>query len=189
MSDTIEDLERSYRESGPEYVDPTESARLIRPRLKAAFPGVTFRVRTSKYAGGSSIRVDWTDGPTTKQVDAIVSAYKGGGFDGSIDLAYSSYSWLAPDGSASFAHTQGTEGSRGSVPGVEGSRHHPEARLVRFMADYIFTQRECSPDFLAAIEPEVPVNVEDFERDQWRWRITQRFEFTGGRLIEHDPYA
>jgi hypothetical protein len=57
----------------------------IRTELKRAFPGVKFRVTTSKYSGGNSVRVAWTDGPTTKAVEAIANKYAGGWFDGMTD--------------------------------------------------------------------------------------------------------
>lgn len=57
-----------------------EVAKLIRKELKAAFPAVKFSV-TSK----SSIRINYTDGPTPARVDAIVKQFEGKGFDGMTD--------------------------------------------------------------------------------------------------------
>lgn len=67
-------------------VDAADVAKIVRKALKAAFPGVKFSVRTDKYAGGSSVDVDWQDGPTIKQVDALVQRFAGATFDGMIDL-------------------------------------------------------------------------------------------------------
>ena len=44
-------------------VSLTDTAKLIRATLKAKFPGIKFSVRSSRYAGGSSIDVRWNDGP------------------------------------------------------------------------------------------------------------------------------
>jgi hypothetical protein len=57
-----------------------EVAKLIRAELKAAFPATKFSV-TSK----SSIRVNYTDGPTPDRVEAIVMKFEGKGFDGMTD--------------------------------------------------------------------------------------------------------
>jgi hypothetical protein len=72
----------------PAYLDTAAAAKLIRHLLKAAFPAVKFSVTTSRYSGGSSINVKWTDGPTYRVVDEMVSALEGKGFDGSQDLEY-----------------------------------------------------------------------------------------------------
>jgi hypothetical protein len=68
------------------YVSTTDTAKLIRSDLKAAFPAIKFSVRSNSYANGSSIDVRWTDGPTTKEVDAVVGKYQGASFDGMTDL-------------------------------------------------------------------------------------------------------
>lgn len=116
-------------------------AKLVRARVKADFPGVKFSVRTSTYSMGASITVSWCDGPTTKEVDEAVRQYGGSGFDGSIDLKYSWSSWLLPDGSAQVAHSPGTSGSMGYDEPIDTDKPHPDARLVRFGANYVFTSR------------------------------------------------
>lgn len=54
--------------------DIVEIARRIRRQLRSEFPGVKFSVRTSRFSGGSSIDVKWTDGPTEKQVKPVAMA-------------------------------------------------------------------------------------------------------------------
>lgn len=54
-----------------------ETAKMVRKALKAAFASVDFRVKTYKYSGGSHITVNWVDGPTVKQVQAITSKMDG----------------------------------------------------------------------------------------------------------------
>jgi hypothetical protein len=53
-----------------------QQAKDLRQQLKAVFPLCKFRVRSSNYSMGSSIRVSWIDGPTVAEVDAISSRYE-----------------------------------------------------------------------------------------------------------------
>lgn len=77
--------------SDTKYLSCAETAKLLRLALKESFPGVKFSVRSSVYAGGASIDVKWMDGPTSKTVDPILSAFKGSYFDGMIDYQGSNY--------------------------------------------------------------------------------------------------
>lgn len=61
------------------------AAKNIRTELKRAFPGVKFSVRSESYSGGNAVRVSWTDGPTSQQVEKITGKYSGGSFDGMTD--------------------------------------------------------------------------------------------------------
>lgn len=74
-----------------EIIDTKEVAKLIRKALKEVFPGFKFSVRLERYAGGSSITVRWTDGPTVPQVEAVAGAFQGSYFDGMIDYKGSRY--------------------------------------------------------------------------------------------------
>lgn len=67
------------------YLSCAETAKMVRKALAEAFPGVKFSVRSSVYAGGASIRVNWIDGPNTKQVEGIAETFSGSYFDGMID--------------------------------------------------------------------------------------------------------
>jgi hypothetical protein len=126
------------------YIPTAEVAKLIRTALKRAFPGVTFSVRSKVYSGGSSINVDWTDGPTAKQVEAIAKSYQGGRFDGMIDMAYSVDSYLMADGSAAVAHNPGTVGSMGLDPGFRQFKPAPDAERVHFSVSHVFCNRDYS---------------------------------------------
>lgn len=130
-----------------EFVSCKETAKLIRAALQKAFPRIKFSVRCHQYSGGASINIEWTDGPTARMVEAVTDAYAGGGFDGMIDMAYSKYSWLSPDGSAVRAKIKGTTGSAGSVESEQYMQPSFRARLVRFGADYVFTKRKYSEGF------------------------------------------
>lgn len=129
--------------ASPKYLSCAETAKALRLALKAAFPGTKFSVRSKTYSGGASISFDWTDGPTRSDVEAISSGFAGGGFDGSIDMAYSVTSWMMPNG-AIVAGFSGTQTSGGSYAPVINSAPHPDAVLVRFGANFVFASREYS---------------------------------------------
>jgi hypothetical protein len=69
-----------------ELTTAAKAAKLIRTELKKTFPEAKFRVRSNNYAGGDSVYVNWTDGPTSEQVSDITAKYQYGHFDGMIDL-------------------------------------------------------------------------------------------------------
>lgn len=129
-------------EKWPGYIDTADVAKIIRYRLKLLYPGTKFSVRLQRYAGGSSIDVYWTDGPSSRAVDRIIKPYSSKGFDGMIDMAYHKSAWLMPDLSAIYAHSPGTEGSRGTVPAIHNEKPHPDARQVNFGSSYIFSNRK-----------------------------------------------
>lgn len=61
------------------YEEPKQTAAKIRATLKKAFPDVSakhFSVRTSTYAGGSSISITWEDYPTYDEVTEIANRFE-----------------------------------------------------------------------------------------------------------------
>lgn len=64
----------------------TETAVFVRQALKKAFPGIKFSVKSDSYAGGASIRVEYTNGPKESEVDSVVSQFEGSTFNSMIDL-------------------------------------------------------------------------------------------------------
>jgi len=124
------------------YIYAADTARLIRSALKLAFPGFPFTVRSQSYSGGSSVHVAWIDGPSKDRVDDALSGFAGKGFDGCIDLEYSSDCYITRAGTVGFARTGGTEGSHGSVPSIDAAVP-PGATIVSF-SSYISTQRDYS---------------------------------------------
>lgn len=68
------------------YISVTDTAKLVRAALKENFPGAKFSVRTSKYAGGASLDVQWTAGPAARKVDEVVSVFVGTAPDRSGDF-------------------------------------------------------------------------------------------------------
>lgn len=121
-------------------IPTVEVAKIIRKRLKAAFPTVKFSVRKDS----NSIDVTWTDGPTNKMVEAITGDYKGGGFDGMIDMGFSIDHWLSPDGSVIVARNPGTLGQHGTIEPVNNEKPCEGAELVHFGSKYISLNREFS---------------------------------------------
>ncbi len=65
------------------YAPATQVAKNVRKDLKLAFPKAKFSVKSDSY---SCIRVKWEDGPTTKQVDKLLSKFKPGRFNGMEDI-------------------------------------------------------------------------------------------------------
>lgn len=62
------------------------AAKAIREELKKAFPGIKFSVTSDSFSMGDSVHIDWTDGPTTNEVDSIVNKYQYGNFNGMEDM-------------------------------------------------------------------------------------------------------
>lgn len=126
-----------------EYISTKETAKLVRGALKAKFPGVKFSVRGS----GGSLDIRWIDGPTSRQVKAVVGPFEGGGFDGMIDMEYSASAYILADGTVVEGNSSGTAGSGGSVTGYTNEK--PEgAREVHFGTKYIFEKRGYTEDFI-----------------------------------------
>lgn len=150
------------------WLSCAETAKLVRKHLKADFPGVKFSVRSSNYAGGASIDVRWTDGPTAKQVDGVLNLYEGASFDGMIDLkSYHDSILVDEDGTP---------------------------RTVHFGADFVHGQRELSEEFTAELiaeieefnggpcEPGVELDIQVFEeRDENYVTVGSSLANTGGR--------
>lgn len=92
-----------FKTVGPDCDHLIAAAKNIRMELAAAFPKVKFAVKSSRYSGGCSIHVRWTDGPTSKQVDAIIGKYKAGSFNGMDDsYTYSDNAWNDAFGDANY---------------------------------------------------------------------------------------
>ncbi len=82
------------------------AAKNMRTLLKAAWPKVKFSVTGSSFSGGNSIRVSWTDGPTSDEVDKIVDRFSPGWFDGMTDsYNYRTSPWSELFGSAKYIST------------------------------------------------------------------------------------
>jgi len=58
-----------------------ETAAALRRALKAEFPGIKFSVRMARGTGYGWFDVDWTDGPTWKQVKPIIDTFQSYDYD------------------------------------------------------------------------------------------------------------
>lgn len=128
------------------YVSALETAKLVRARLKAGFPGVRFAVRASTYPGGAALDVAWTKGPGTQAVEAVAGRFAGARLDHGLELKVRVLHWLLPDGTATVASNEGTHASQGVIPPERAWMPHPDARLVHFAPDHVFcTRRDAEP--------------------------------------------
>jgi hypothetical protein len=85
----------------------TLAAKNLRVLLKATFPGVKFSVTTSRFSGGNSMDVKWTDGPGSRQVAALADRFSGGDFDGMTDsYNYRRSPWTDLFGEAKYVHSR-----------------------------------------------------------------------------------
>jgi hypothetical protein len=97
----------------PVSLSTAATAVCVRKALKTAFPHTTFSVKSSEYSMGSSIDVRWIDGPTGKQVEPILDAFEGAGFDGMNDcktyLGPSEYEGKRVSWGADYVHGSRSE--------------------------------------------------------------------------------
>ena len=113
------------------YIDTVDAATLIMKELKSVFPNVTFQKQTQKYSGGSSVNIYLAnsfefmnqkfggnvnpDKTNNDIANEIVNKYSKG-FDGMIDMAYSSEYVLTEKDEVYKVSCQGTAMSGGYVP-------------------------------------------------------------------------
>lgn len=69
---------------------PADIAKEVRKALKANFPEVKFSVRSKIYSGGGSVTAYWVDGPTRKQVEALINQFQTHSYYIFADRSYSS---------------------------------------------------------------------------------------------------
>jgi len=92
-----------------------QGAASLKADLEKNFPGVKFSVRSESFSMGDAIRVSWTDGPTSEQVEMISKSYQEGHFNGQDDLY-------------EYDHTRAFD--RGSAKYVTTSRHISPALIL-----------------------------------------------------------
>lgn len=130
------------------YLSCADTAKLLRSTLKQQFPNVRFSVRSSTYAGGASIDVRWTDGPTQKRVQQVCDLWKGATFDSSTDMKnYHTTLLTTPSG----------------------------FEEVSLGADYIFAKRDRSPSFDAELLAEMRRYLESWAcKDKWTCKLAKK---------------
>lgn len=173
---------------GNSSLSAAETAVCVRAVIARAFPGVKFSVTSDNYSMGCSVDVHWTDGPRQSDVDKILSNFSFAGFDGMIDLKYNKSRWLRPNGEMSLAHSEGTEGSRGSCPEAIGDPPAPDCVLVTNGADYVHGQRRLSFAYELALARAVCVHYGHplppacaDSNELWRWLNAQCVTWSNGQ--------
>lgn len=66
--------------------DVTNTAKMIKRKIKLHFPSTKFSVKSKTYSGGNSITIEWTDGPSIEMVEFYGHQYENASFDGMTDL-------------------------------------------------------------------------------------------------------
>ena len=67
------------------HISAKETGALIRSALRKSFPATRFQVRMSRGTGYGTFYINWTDGPTKKQVEATIGRFEGASFNGMTD--------------------------------------------------------------------------------------------------------
>lgn len=62
------------------------AAKNIRKELKKTFPKIKFSVTSEVFAGGDSVDIKWTNGPSVDKVEKMTDKYQGGYFNGMEDI-------------------------------------------------------------------------------------------------------
>jgi Large polyvalent protein associated domain 29 len=125
----------------------------IRRELRAAFPAFKFAIHSRSFAGGDSIDIQWTLGPTEKEVRAITDKYQTGSFDGMTDL----YTY---DPDRSFTATHG------------GSKYVQTSRSLG----------DAEPTLTAALHARMS-NLTDYEAQTYAYRILAKHAVPAGATI------
>ena len=83
------DRQAAYKQeckNNPKKSTAANCAAAVREELKKNFPGIKFSVTSDNYSMGDHVRVSWTDGPTTDEVEKFTDKYQYGHFDGMTDM-------------------------------------------------------------------------------------------------------
>lgn len=152
------------------WLSCADTAKLVRKALKADFPGVKFSVRSHEYAGGASINVRWTDGPTSKAVDGTLSLYSGASFDGMIDLKSYHDSMLMTDDGPQVVHF-GADFVHGSRTTSDTRRKVYRVELRRFLAH---VGAEYEPNKLIPAQCHDGELSHDSHRGEWGSSVLER---------------
>lgn len=128
------------------YESAAETAKKIRKELKRVFPDLParhFSVKSSNYAGGSSVSVRWTDFPLDTDVNDVVKKFSSSSFDGMVDLKthtgyeyegkmYSGADYILPSRDVSPERRELAERIAAHVMGDwDGLNHAQQSNIVR----------------------------------------------------------
>lgn len=137
--------EKEMTQMQPRLIPAKEVAHLVRLKLKQAFPGIRFSVRSNKGRTATSISVHWglDETITQEQVHAVIGEYQSNRFDGICDATLHVTHWLAADGTLTVAYAEGSRGQRGSMDDEIGlPPMGKEAELVRLENGWIHGQAQ-----------------------------------------------
>lgn len=67
--------------AGPRHLTITETAAALRSRLRLFWPTIKFSVRRDRGTAAGWLTVQWIDGPTRTQVEAVAEGFCGSWFD------------------------------------------------------------------------------------------------------------
>ncbi len=138
----------SKDDQGKYHINAKDLAKLIKFKLGEKFPGVKFGVKSRV----SAIDISYENGPPSSVVDEFVGQFSFGGFDGMIDLSYSSDNWFLKDGSMVPASSSGTQGSMGVYEAFSTDCPEPGAVLVSCYVKYIHAQNHLDDDFWSLLK-------------------------------------
>ena len=121
-----------------------EVAKIIRSVLKRDYPGTKFSVTSRSFAGGDSVRIQWEDGPTYREIQSIGDRYQSGHFDPMIDLYEYDYNRIGPSVKYVICHRTMADKTRASL------RAEIEKKYGCDLEDEkaIFEKFQCWPDTL-----------------------------------------
>lgn len=184
------------------FESAAQTAKKVRKELKASFPGIKFSVTSSTYSMGSSVSVNWTDGPRSKEVDQVLNQFSSASFDGMTD-SETRHGYIY-EGKC-YSGASYVSGSRSLTPEY---RQQIEDEAARIFEDYNPNSWESNRQFIEAelsligladeyIEPveEVPSNVVDFAAKRvkkWDDNLTpeQRLKmYVISQLFDNDKMA
>lgn len=142
-----------YQSGDTRHYTAPGTAVYIRMAFKKAFPGVTFKVKSSSY---SVVHVDYWGGPSHDAVNAVLDPFNGAGFDGMIDYKYYKTAYLIPaTGETGILESEGTMRTGGMEPRY--IRELPAGAVKVRWADWVaasrhFTMEQCQEIKAAMIE-------------------------------------
>lgn len=133
-TDTLKVPDQSqWKDLPTRYFSTKEVAKLIREALKREFPNTKFSVNSKVYSGGSSIRVNYIDGEQQDRVQKVADSFRGSDFDGMQDMKV----------------------SRDSMPVYWEGKWY----LGRMGADYVFVDRDYSPNYSYELASDIDLNA------------------------------
>ena len=126
-------------------IDVVDVAKLVRQALKIAFPDTKFAVRSSRFAGGTSIHVSWKETPTESEVSQLLDRFRGLDYNKRWDTWEPLTLCFRDDGSSIAMGPYGTSEIRSNwTDSIVAAVLPSGTDWVRFDVDYLPYYREPS---------------------------------------------